>query len=220
MKGKVKKLTTKALSVLLVLTMLISTIPATSLTALAEGVPEALVTSLSQLYDGDEERARADLEALYATGLLDDEGKLVDLDIREDGESVELDELAERITNGETVGEITVNGNDATPEQIVKISQVKAALEIAALLEEDIDVTDEHVENLENLLNGIQDGSVDLENALQSGSLSLQSEGNATLMAAGDELPATISLNNTDYDFDTLRFFFRCAKHPIFAGLE
>lgn len=152
MKGKVKKLTTKALSVLLVLAMLIGTIPAASLTALAAGVPESLVTSLTELYSGDEAHAREDLEALSAAGLLDDEGKLVDLDIRENGKSVELTALAERITNGETVGEITVNGNAATTEQIVKISQVKAALEVAQLMDEEIDVTDEHVHNLESLL--------------------------------------------------------------------
>ena len=206
MKGKAKKLRTKALSFILVLAMLISTFPVASLTALAAGVPDSLVTSLAQFYDGDEDRARADLEAMYAAELLDDDGKLVDLDIREDGESVELDALAERITNGETVGEITVNGNEATAEQIVKISQVKAALEIAALLDEDIDVTDKHVENLESLLTGIADGSVDLEGALKTGELSLSkgSTNDITLMGATDELPETISYyDGRDSVYDT-----------------
>ena len=169
---------TKALSMLLALIMVVGMVPATTIAAFADGVPETLVTSLTKLYEDDEVRAREDLEALSAAGILED-GKLVDLDIREGGESVELSALAERIANGESVGEITVNGNAATAEQIVKISQVKAAIEIAQLLDEEIDVTDAHVENLESLLTGIEDGSVDLDSALQTGTLSL-SEENAT----------------------------------------
>ena len=178
---------TKALSALLAFVMVVGMIPATTIAAFADGVPETLVTSLTELYSGDETHAREDLEALSAAGLLGDDGKLVDLDIREGGESVELSALAERIANGETVGEITVNGNAATAEQIVQISQVKAAIEIAELLDEEIDVTDEHVENLENLLTGIQNGNVDLENALKTGALSLKSTAKAPLLGAGND---------------------------------
>ena len=187
-----KNLWTKALSMLLTLVMVVSMVPVTAISAFADGVPETLVTSLTELYSGDETRAREDLEALTTAGLLDDSGKLVDLDVREDGESVELAALSERIMGGESVGEITVNGNAATTEQIVQISQVKAAIEIAELLDEEIDVTDEHVENLENLLTGIQDGSVDLESALETGSLSLKSTSNAPLLGETGELPETI----------------------------
>ena len=178
---------TKALSMLLALIMVLGMVPATAISAFADGVPETLVTSLTELYSGDETRAREDLEALSAAGLLGDDGKLVDLDIREDGGRVELAALSERIMSGESVGEITVNGHDATTEQIVQISQVKAAIEIAELLDEEIDVTDEHVENLESLLTGIQDGSVDLEGALQTGALSLNSTNNV-LLGAGSEI--------------------------------
>ena len=171
----------RVLSMLMALVMVLGMFP---VSVFAEGVPETLVTSLTELYSGDETRAREDLEALDAAGLLDENGKLVELDIREDGGSVELSALVERITNGETVGEITVNGNSATSEQIVQISQVKAAIEIAELLDEEIDVTDEHVENLESLLTGIQNGNVDLENALKTGALRLNSP---TLLGEGNE---------------------------------
>ena len=179
------RVSARILSWLLVLAMLVGMVPSSVMTARAAEVPEMLVTSLTELYSGDETRAREDLEALNAAGLLGDDGKLVDLKIRENGESVELDALAKRISDGEAVGEITVNGNTATAEQVVKISQVNAALEIAELLDEEIDVTDEHVSNLESLLTGIQDGSVDLENALKTGTLSLESANN-TLQGAGD----------------------------------
>ena len=184
---------TRALSALLTLAMVLGLFPATAMPAFAGGVPETLVTSLTELYSGDETRAREDLEALNAAGLLGDDGRLVDLDLREDGERVELEALTERIASGETVGEITVNGSAATSEQIVQISQVNSAIEIAGLLDEEIDVTDEHVENLESLLNGMQDGSVDLENALQSGAVRLMSADNATLM--GTEIDLTIPGN-------------------------
>ncbi|MBQ9428229.1 MAG: hypothetical protein IJU41_01650, partial [Clostridia bacterium] len=189
---------TKLLSMLLALIMMLGTLPVTALPALAAGVPETLVTSLTELYSGDETHAREDLEALYAAGLLDDDGKLVDLDIREDGEPVELDALAERIGNGETVGLISVNGTVVTPEQILKISQVKVAVEIAAMLDEEIDVTDEHVENLESLLNGIQNGEVDLDNAIRTGALRLSKTG-ASLRGTGtDESTAPVTYNHTD----------------------
>ena len=171
----------RAMSLFMALTMVLGLFPAT---VFAASVPETLVTSLTELYSGDETHAREDLEALSAAGLLGDDGKLVDLDIREGGESVELSALAERIADGETVGDITVNGNAATSEQIVQISQVKAAIEIAELLDEEIDVTDEHVENLESLLTGIQNGNVDLENALKTGALRLNSP---TLLGEGNE---------------------------------
>ena len=159
------------------LIMMLSVVP---VIAFANNVPKSLVTSLTELYSGDETRAKEDLEALNSAGLLDNNGKLVDLDIREDGKSVELGALNQRITNGEKVGKITVNGKSATAEQISQISQVNAAIEVAELLDEEIDVTDEHVSNLESLLSGIQNGDVNLKSALKTGSLKLNSTGGAS----------------------------------------
>lgn len=192
------RVSAKIMSWLLVLAMLVGMVPTNVITAYAAGVPETLVTSLTELYSGDETHAREDLEAMYAAGILDDNGKLVDLDIREDGESVELAEVAERIANGETVGALTVSGNDATPEQIVQISQLKSAIEIAELLDEEIDVTDEHVSNLESLLTGIQDGTVDLESSLKTGTLSLQSAGNTLLLGAGNDGENALTISDDE----------------------
>ncbi|MBQ9457190.1 MAG: hypothetical protein IJU64_01615 [Bacilli bacterium] len=138
-------------------------------------VPDALVTTLGEIYD-DKTRAQEDLEALYAAGIIDSNGKLTGLDLREDGKSVGLSELTKRIANGEKVGDITVNGKPATAEQVMKISQVNTAIEIAELLESDIDVTDDHAKNLEALLRAIQNGSVDLQKALKTGTLQLSGD--------------------------------------------
>ena len=171
---------------LLSLVMVALMIPATVISAFAGGMPEMLVTSLTDLYGGDETRAREDLEAMKDAGLINDKGEMVDLDIRENGESVELWALVQRILANEKVGEITVNGNAATTEQIVKIAQVKSAIETAALLDEEIDATDEHAENLKALLEGIQNGTIDLESAVKNGSLSVKSAKNRTLLGASD----------------------------------
>ncbi|MBQ7255181.1 MAG: hypothetical protein IJS31_02910, partial [Oscillospiraceae bacterium] len=108
--------------------MVAEIVPSAVFPASAAGVPEQMVTSLAQVYDGDEQRARADLESLYAAGLIDDEGNMIDLDIREDGKRASLSALAERIANGETVGEITVNGKAVTPEKLMQLQQVSSML--------------------------------------------------------------------------------------------
>ncbi|MGX8719474.1 MAG: S-layer homology domain-containing protein [Eubacteriales bacterium] len=160
---------TKALSMLLALVMVVGMIPATAVAAFADGVPEALVTSLTELYDGDEARAREELETLYNAGLIDSDGSLIELDVREDGESVELGEVAQRVAGGETVGELTVNGNAATAEQVAQIQQVSSMLEVIRLIDKDIEITDEHVANLESLIAGIADGSIDLSGVISRG---------------------------------------------------
>ena len=174
---------------LLALVMVVGMIPATTIAAFADGVPEQMVTSLAQVYDGDEQRARADLEALYAAGLIDDEGNMIDLDIREDGKRASLSTLAERIANGETVGEITVNGKAVTPEKLMQLQQVSSMLEVLRLIDADVEITDAHVASLQSLLEGIADGSIDLGSALRTGKLSMAK--GARLMNAGDTLPAT-----------------------------
>ncbi len=170
MRTRLKRLT----SLFLALVMVFTLIPPV---ALAAGVNDSLVSSLAALYDGDEVRAREELEALYEAGIIDENGNLVELDVREDGESVELAALAQRISAGETVGAITVNGHAATPEQIVQISRVGDLLELLRALEEDVEITDEHVANLEALLAGIADGSIDLSSAIERGSLILATSG-------------------------------------------
>jgi len=206
-----KTLLTKALSMLLALVMVMLMIPAAAIPVLATGIPKMLVTSLTELYGGDETRAREDLEAMHAAGLLDDDGKLVDLAICEDGKPVELTALADRIANGDEVGELTVNGERATAAQILKISQVNAAIEIAELLEEEINVTDGHAKNLEELIRGIQNGTIDLEGAVKSGALRLTSTNNATLGSWSDitqfattrwsELPTALTLTEDGKSF-------------------
>ncbi len=183
----------RVVSMLVLVVMVILMIPSTVVTALAESLakapemPEMLVTSLTELYSGDEARAKEDLEAMRVAGLIDENGKMTDLDIREDGKRVELSALAERIASGEDVGAITVNGRSATPEQVLKISQVSAAIEIADLLAEEIEVTDGHVSNLKDLVRGILNGDVDLDGAIRSGSLRLNAKGNTQLQGTDDE---------------------------------
>ena len=179
----------KALSLLLALLMVAEIVPSAVFPASAAGVPEQMVTSLAQVYDGDEQRARADLESLYAAGLIDDEGNMIDLDIREDGKRASLSALAERIANGETVGEITVNGKAVTPEKLMQLQQVSSMLEVLRLIDADVEITDAHVASLQSLLEGIADGSIDLDSALRTGKLSMAK--GALLMSAGDTLPAT-----------------------------
>ena len=59
-----KNVLKRMLSLLLTLLMVAEIVPSAVFPASAAGVPEQMVTSLAQVYDGDEQRARADLEAL------------------------------------------------------------------------------------------------------------------------------------------------------------
>ena len=136
--------------------------------------PDSLVNSIGQVYN-DKTRAQEDLDAMYKAGIIDQNGTMKDLDLRENGKNVDLSELAKRIASGEEVGNITVNGKSATTDQILKITQVSTALEIAELLNQDIDVTDEHVKNLEALVRSIQGGNSNLENTLKKSSVTLNS---------------------------------------------
>ena len=182
-----KNVWTKALSMLLALVMVVGMIPTTAVAVLADGVPESLVTSLAGLYDGDEARAREELEALRDAGIIDENGNLAALDICEDGERVELSALAQRIASGEDVGAITVNGHDATTEQIVQIQQVNSLLELLQMIDKDVEITDEHVANLKALVEGIADGSIDLSDVIKSGTLTVSNQRNAQLLTAASE---------------------------------
>ena len=179
----------RATSLLLALVMVFTLLPAS---ALATGVNEDLVASLASIYGGDAVRAREDLEALRDAGIIDENGNLTALDVREDGVAVELDAVARRIAGGEDVGALTVNGNAATPEQLVQIYQVEGLLDVIRLLDEDVAVTDEHVANLQALLEGIADGSLDIGSAVRGGTLKM----NRFLAAA----PASDSTDTVDAD--------------------
>ena len=160
----------KTLSILLALLMLLSPL---SVSAVAAGVKDTLVSQLASLYDGDVDRARSDLAVLYDAGIIDEDGNMVALGVREDGAPAELDNVAQRIANGETVGELTVNGNAVSPEQIVQIQQVSSILEMLRLIDNDIEITDDHVANFKALVAGLADGSIDLDEAIDTGKLTL-----------------------------------------------
>lgn len=179
----------------LALVMVIPTMPAQTYAAMDDDDILASDTA----YDEDIDPAKEDMEVLEAAGIADETGSMVDLDIREDGNSVELSELTNRIASGKTVGAITVNGNDATPEQILKIGQVQSELELAKLLDQDIEITDEHVENLESLITGIADGSIDMDEAIENGVVSLQTADEDTVTADGSgPEPTSGTIDATD----------------------
>ena len=134
---------------------------------------DKVVAALTQLVDGDEERAKEIMESLHTSGLVDEDGNMVDLDVREDGRSVSLSELTSRINSGDKVGDITVHGNAATTDQVVQSQQVDSLLDIIQQIDTDVEITNEHVANFESLLEGIENGSVDLNNAIKSGTLKL-----------------------------------------------
>ncbi|MBQ8945470.1 MAG: InlB B-repeat-containing protein [Lachnospiraceae bacterium] len=172
----IRRKNTQLLSLLLTLIMIVELIPVTSITALAAGagISDAVVASYAEVAaDGDEQRAREELDALYEAGIIDENGNMVELDLREDGESVDLSDLTRRIAEGESVGDLSVNGYDSTPEQVTQIQQVNSMLEVVRLLDQDIEVTDEHVDNLESLLTGITDGSIDMDEVIEDGMLSM-----------------------------------------------
>ncbi|MBR2087028.1 MAG: hypothetical protein IJ906_07830, partial [Oscillospiraceae bacterium] len=188
----------KLMSSVIAMTMAMEFAPGMAL-AVNAAVNENLVTSLAELYDGDTERARQELEALYEAGIIDETGSMVELDIREDGVPVTLEDVTAKIASGAEVGDLTVNGHASTAEQLMQISSVKNALEIAKMLAEDVEITDEHVANLESLIQGIADGSVDLDAAIESGSLSVKNMNNAPSISMGTSVLAASP--ETDGDF-------------------
>ena len=173
-KKKKNHIAKRMASTILALTMAAELTPGLSLIANAE-VDEKMVTTLANIYDGDEARAREELEAMYQAGIIDENGNMVTLDIKENEVPVTLDELVSKITNNEEVGDITVNNHSVTTQQILKISEFDNILKIVKMMGEDVEITDEHVENLESLIQGIGDGSIDIDKAIESGELSLDS---------------------------------------------
>lgn len=170
-----KKVFKQSVSFLLSFIMIVSVFTIIPVTVGAESSDryDKVVAALTQLVDGDEERAKEIMESLHASGLVDEDGNMVDLDVREDGRSVSLSELTSRINSGDKVGDITVNGNAATTDQVVQIQQVDSLLDIIQQIDNDVEITNEHVANFESLLEGIENGSVDLNNAIKSGTLKM-----------------------------------------------
>ena len=114
-KPKMKKVFKQSVSFLLSFIMIVSVFTIIPVTVGAESSDryDKVVAALTQLVDGDEERAKEIMESLHTSGLVDEDGNMVDLDVREDGRSVSLSELTSRINSGDKVGDITVNGNAA-----------------------------------------------------------------------------------------------------------
>lgn len=196
-KRKNREVGKKLMSSILALTMAMGFTPGIALAA-SESVDEKLVKSLAKLYDGDDERARQELAALYQAGIIDENGNMVELDICEDGEAVSLEDICARINAGEEIGDLTVNGHAATQEQLCKIQAVGNALEVAKMLAEDVEITDEHVENLESLIQGISDGSIDINSAIENGSVSV---GSTRKMASAKGAPMRAAGASADSDF-------------------
>ena len=184
MRKRMKRLTSLFLALVMVFTMIPTSV-------LAVGVNDSLVSSLAEVYDGNEARAREELEALHEAGIIDSDGNMVSLDIREDGQSVELAAVAQRIADGEKVGNLTVNGHAVTEEKLTQLQQVNSLLEVLRLIDKDVEITDEHVANLQALMEGIADGSIDLSDVISRGEVQLNRTRNARLLstANSDGLP-------------------------------
>ena len=79
-KSRNLKIGKRVMSSVIAMTMAMEFAPGMAL-AVNAAVNENLVTSLAELYDGDTERARQELEALYEAGIIDENGNMVELDI-------------------------------------------------------------------------------------------------------------------------------------------
>ena len=106
MKINVKRTLVMVLCVTVIAAMLV----ATAITASQKNdsfSDNVVITSLADLYDGDEAKAREQLQTLYESGLVDENGQMVSLDVCENGKSVDLRTVAMRIAMGESVGTLT-----------------------------------------------------------------------------------------------------------------
>ena len=109
----------------------------------------------------DKERADDIIETLQETGIVDKNGKMVDLDVRENGKRTSLSTLANRISKGDATGDLTVNGKSASRSQVVQLESMRQQLETANLLKGDVEITDAHVKNLESLLNDLANDNIE-----------------------------------------------------------
>ena len=182
-KRKKQNLAKKLMSSILAMTMALEMTPCLTMAVNAE-VDEKLVNALAEAYDGDEARAREELEALYESGIIDENGNMVALDIQEDGQPCGSRRRGKPYRKRRNCRRYHGQRSSASQEQLLKISQTKSTLELVQMLSEDVEITDEHVENLESLIEGIADGSVDINSAIESGSLSVNNQKSAPKMKA------------------------------------
>lgn len=169
-KKKHWKITKKMTSIALAMTMALELAPNLALNVNAT-VSEDLVSKLAKVYDGDMELAREKLEAMYQSGIIDENGNMIEPEIKEDGKTVSLDDIATRIVNGEETGMLTANGYAVNRDKILQLSEAKGVLELIRILQDgtDVDITDDHISNFDALISGIADGSVDLESVIRNG---------------------------------------------------
>jgi len=190
MSQNARRASTMLLTVMMIGSMLLASLM--PLTTKGANQPQAAISSLSSLYDGDEDRASDQLQTLYEAGLVGKDGKMVALDVRQNGKQVDLQSLAMHIAQGGDYGLLTVNGKSVSAEQVIKLEMMREELELASLLNENVEITDAHVSSLRSLLNSLEEGNIDLSEATVENIRSLQ---NVSVMqnAAQAGLPATAS---------------------------
>ncbi len=144
----------RIISFLLAVAMLLSLFPV-SVFAMSDERKEELISGLEELY-GDRSYAEEMFNALYTAGLIDENGDVVSIDMREDGTPVSLDELEERLMSGGTLGSITVNGKPVESEKVQQLISVKKALEFLRTVDTDVELTQEHLDNAQSLISQLQ----------------------------------------------------------------
>jgi len=172
----------RLLSFALSLTMAAEFIPGMAMAVNAGQVNKEVVESLAKAYNGDVERAEQELQMLHEAGVIDENGRMIEPDFKEDGKSVSLDELSARIARGEELGTLTANGYAITQDMVLQFSQAKGIFELINMMREGekVKITDEHVANFNSLVEGLADGSIDLDSAVTSGSLKLSGQENSS----------------------------------------
>ena len=97
-------------------------------------VTDALSDALLQTFRGgfpslsDESNAKKYLQALYEALIIDANGNFIEAYVKEADSYVSLEDVAQRIRNGDTVGKLAINGNAATPEQVAALRKMKKVM--------------------------------------------------------------------------------------------
>ena len=145
----------------------------------------------------NEERAKNIIETLQDAGIVEKNGKMVDLDVRENGKRTSLSALANKILRGESTGNITVNGNSVTPNKILQLQQASSMLDTIDLINTDVKITDEHVSNLQTLLEDIVAGDINLSDSISDGEQVVRSNRGTGLRSA-DPIPDNTGTGEVD----------------------
>lgn len=145
----------RVMSVLLVIVMILSTLP---LNALAQGLTntnakEQLIAALSEQYGP--ETAEAMCESMIDMGIIDKDGNRLTYKIEMDGELYTLDQMRD-IVNAPDVDlakEVKVDDKVVTLDFIAKLIDFEAYIKFVEdnFLKNNVPVTDEHLEMLEDL---------------------------------------------------------------------